>query len=115
MRGPARKLIKSIAKLRSKLRADRGLLSRRLAERYAERLAERPAERRSAGAVPPVGVPIYESVFDHLGAELSAVETELAAAEEAYAAGQDRVAELRHQRDCTIPEVYRGHASIERF
>ncbi len=96
MRKPARRILRSIARLRSSLQVCRDHLGRRLAERHAQRGA-------------------YGPVFDHLDAELKTVESELADAENGLAADQLSAALLRQKRDRASLELRDRHRPIERF
>ncbi len=111
MRKASRKLLKSIAKFRTRLQADRADLARLLAARPA---AERIAPLAAATPVPLEGS-IYDPVFDHLDAELAAAETELAAAEKAHFAGQEDLVLLRRKLELANSNLSARHATIERF
>lgn len=97
MRKPISKLLKSIVRLRATLQAFRDGIVRQLAERPA-----------AAGTS-------YGPVFDHLQAELAAVEPELSVAEDAYDVAQFRAGELREKRGLAVSRLSGEHVPIERL
>ena len=108
MRKGACKLIRSIARLRSRLEVERAELGRRLAARPA-----------ASGVVVASGSSgessIYGSLFDHLDAELGVAKTELTAVETAYVVGREDMVTLRRKLELVTSDLYDLHASIERF
>ncbi len=104
-RKPARKLLRSIATLRSTLRRSRRRLCRLLADRpAASHNTARPAQDRT-----------YGPVFDHLDAELAIVERDLAAAEDNLAANRVRPIQLRGRRDLDAASLADLHTPIRRL
>ncbi len=99
-RKSVRQILESIGRLRATVRSERVRIGRRLAERLA-------APTRAAQA--------YSLVLAHLEAELAAIETDLAAAEDAYGNLKHRPAELRRRRDRAALKLYERLAPLRRL
>ncbi len=99
-RKSVRLLLKGIGELRTTLKAQRARIGRRLATRLA--------------APPGVG-PAYGPVLQHLEAELVALETDLAAAEDRYALVKQRPCELRRKRDAVVAELHQILRPLKRL
>ncbi len=91
--------LESIGRLRDLLRAS--------VERLRRRLAERPAA--------PCGEDGYAPTFEHLDAELAAVESGLTAFETAYDLDRVKLTALRHALGRVATELYHRHAAILRL
>ncbi len=99
-RKSVRKVLKSIAQLRATLRSERDRIGGRLGQRL--------------GA--PIGAAqAYRTVLEHLEAELAALDTDLADAEDAYARVKQRLAELRQRRGRAASGLYKLHAPVQRL
>ncbi len=99
-RKSVRQILKSIGALRATVRSERDRIGRRLADRLA---------------APTHAAEGYSLVLTHLEAELAAIETDLAAAEDAYANLKHRPAELRRRRDRAALKLYERLAPLRRL
>lgn len=94
------KRLRSIARLRDAIAAHR--------EHLGRRLAERPA------ALPDEGLD-YRPIFDHLAAELAAIEQRLDGAERAYAADQIHLSRAREARNHDAARLYALQCDVKRL
>ncbi len=99
-RKSVRDLLQSLAQLRATVEAERARLARDLGRRLA---------------APPGAAPAYRAVFEHLEAELLALESQLAAAEDAYAAEKPRPGKLRERRNRTAAQLHALHGPLRRL
>lgn len=99
-RKSVRALLKSIGQLRATVAAERALIARRLAARPA---------------APPAAAGAYPLVLEHLGAELLALETGLATAEDGYAMVKQLPADLRRERDRAATRLHKLHGPLRRL
>ncbi len=99
-RKPVREILQSLGQLRRTVVAERLQLARDLGGRLA-------APREAANA--------YRAVLAHLEAELLSLETDLAAAEDAYGAEKQRPTAFRRRRDHAAAELYALHAPLRRL
>ncbi len=96
----AQKLLKSLGRLRSTTRLYRDDIARDLGRRLA---------------APHAAVVAYRPVLQHLEAEITALELDLARAEDAYAAEKERPAELRERRRRAAAGLYQLHSPLRRL
>ncbi len=99
-RKPARELLQSLRRLRCTVEAERARIARDLAGRLA---------------APPGATGAYSSVLSHLEAEILALETDLAAAEDAYLEEKPLPAKLRRRRNAAFAELYETHGPLRRL
>ncbi len=99
-RKPARELLKTFRRLRGKVEAERARIARDLSGRLA---------------APPGSAAAYFSVLSHLEAEIVALETDLAAAEDAYVEEKQLPPKLRRRRDYAFSVLYETHGPLRRL
>ncbi len=99
-RKPARELLRSLRRLRATVEVERARIARDLAGRLA---------------APPGVAGAYSPVLAHLEAELLVLETDLAAAEDAYVEKKQLPIELRRRRHDAFAVLYETHGPLRRL
>ncbi len=99
-RKSVRQVLQSIGRLRVTVETEGTRIARGLARRLA---------------APPAAAELYPLVLGHLEAELLALLTDLAAAEDAYAAAKAQPPKLRARRDVAFAQLYEMHGPLRRL